>query len=59
MKYESPPLLFVTTTQEGMLANVVIDGVLTRIPLGPSHALALLVQLSHALEQHLHEKHRN
>lgn len=52
-EYTPPPLLFVTTTQEGMLANVVIDGVLTRIPLARSHALALLVQLAHALEQDL------
>ena len=53
MKYEPPPLLFITTTQEGMVANVVLSGVLTRIPLGRSHALSLLVQLSHALEQDL------
>lgn len=52
-EYKSPDLLFVTTTKEGMLANVLVDGVLTRIPLGRSHALALLVQLAHALEQDL------
>lgn len=53
MKYEPPPLLFITTTPQGMVANVVLAGVLTRIPLARSHALALLVQLSHALEQDL------
>ena len=53
MKYEPPPLLFITTTPEGMLANVVLNGVLTRIPLARNHALSLLVQLSHALEQDL------
>lgn len=53
MKYEPPPLLFITTTQEGMVANVVLAGALTRIPLARSHALALLVQLSHAIEQDL------
>lgn len=50
IEYKPPSLLFVTFTSEGMTANVVVDGNLTRIPLARSHALALLIQLSHALE---------
>lgn len=56
--YRPPALLFITSTAEGILANVVIDGTLTRIPLTRSHSLALLVQLSHALEFSL-AYHRN
>lgn len=56
--YQSPPLLFVTSTPKGMQATVVLEGTPTTIPLTPSHALCLMVQLSHALETHL-ANHRN
>jgi hypothetical protein len=56
--YQAPSLLFITSTPDGILANVVVGGNLTRIPLTRSHSLALLVQLSHALEFNL-AYHRN
>lgn len=48
--YNPPSLLFVTSTRDGIIANMVVDGSLTRIPLTQQHALCLLVQLAHCLE---------
>lgn len=50
MKYDPPALLFITNTPEGILANVMLGGVLTKIPLTRRHALALLGQLADAIE---------
>ena len=56
MKYESPPLLFVTHTPDGIVAHVVLQGEHTTLPLTKSHAFTLLGQLAGALEwSHAHE----
>ena len=52
-EYQPPPLLFFTRTQEGILANILVDGTLHRMPISPRHALHMVATLSDLVAREL------